>query len=100
MENQIDFEFRHQALEQRLVDDRAGHLAIDLLGNGRVEPRDIESDDAAIATFGKAIDQAMADLAAGTSNENDRFTHQRKAVTIEAAIATTVATRQMAAPMK
>ena len=65
MEDQIDLELRHQALEQRLVDDRAGDLAIHLLRDRRVEPRDVEGDDAAIAALGEAIDQAVADFAAG-----------------------------------
>ena len=41
----------------------------------RIERRDVERNDRAVAAFGQPIDQAMTDLAAGPGDDNDGFAH-------------------------
>src|SRR6185295_18331522 len=96
----VDLEFRHHALEQRLVDDRAGDLAIDLPGDRVLEPRDVDRDDATVPLLGEAIDEAVADLSTGPGNDDDGFAHQRNALTIDQTMAMKVTPRQTAAPTK
>ena len=108
VEDQVDLELRHEPLEQRLVGDRPGDLAIDLARDRLVQPRHIERDDAAVAAFCKLADEAMADFAAGPGDDDDRFAHQPRRYlnrmgsvwNIDTATERTVASRQTAAPMK
>ena len=44
-------------------------------GHPRIEAADVERDDRAVAAFGQSRDEAVADLAAGAGDEDDRFTH-------------------------
>ena len=74
MEHEVDLELGEDALEQRRVEDRAGELAVDHAarapGSSGVE---VERDDGSAAVSGEARDEAVADLAAGAGDEDDRF---------------------------
>ena len=59
------------------IENRAGDLAVDLPGDRGIERREVERDDRAVGLLGEAIDQAVADLAAGAGDEHDRFAHAR-----------------------
>src|SRR5262247_4068638 len=109
MEDAIHFELCHHAFEQRLVGDRPGDLAIDLPGDRFVQAGDVDGDDVAIAALGEAIDEPVADLAAGAGDDRDRFPHQLwkmasrssgRFAMIDATTASSVASRQIAAPTK
>ena len=60
MEDAIHLELRHHAFEQRLVGNRPGDLAVDLLSDRFLETRDVDGDNVAIAALGEAIDEAVA----------------------------------------
>ena len=75
MEDQLDLELGQDALERTPIEDRPGDLAIDLRGNRSVERRKVERDNGEVGTFGQTLDQAVADLAVRTGDEDDRFPH-------------------------
>ena len=75
MKDQLDLELREDPLEGASIENRAGDLAIDLAGNRGIERREVERDDRALGLLGKAIDQSVADLAAGAGDEHDGFAH-------------------------
>src|SRR6476620_6362680 len=75
MEDQLDLELGQNALEHAPVENRSGHLPVDLPGNARIERGEVERHDRAVGTLGESIDQAMTNLAVGPGDEHDRFTH-------------------------
>ena len=77
VEDQIHLEFGHQTFQDGVVEDRPDHFAVDLAGDGVVEPRHVDRHDGAVAGLGEAIDQAVANLAAGAGDEHNRLSHPR-----------------------
>jgi hypothetical protein len=79
MVDRIDLELRHDALEQRVIEYRAGELALHEAGQRRLERVDVQRDDGAIAAGRQPFDQAVADLAAGAGDEDNRFANHAEA---------------------
>jgi hypothetical protein len=75
MENEIDFEFRQQPLEGRAIENRADRLALHFLREVGVERREVKRDDGTGAVGGELIDEAVADFATGSGNQNGGFSH-------------------------
>jgi len=74
MDDEIHLELRQDALEQVVVGDGAGELAVHAPGERGLERRDVDGDDRA-PRVGEAGDQAVADLAPGAGDERDRRAH-------------------------
>ena len=72
----VDLELREHALEQRLVHDRAGKLALHLLAQRRLQRVHVEGNDRLRAGVGQVGDQAVANLAACAGDQHDRLTNQ------------------------
>ena len=75
MEDEFDLELGEHAFEDAPIENRSGDLAVDFRRDRRIELRQIERHDCAIALLGELLNQARADLAAGTRDEHDRFAH-------------------------
>src|SRR5688500_10904190 len=75
MEYEIDFELGQNPLEEVLVKDGAGNLAVDESADIRVQPVNIERDDGLSACLGKIGHQRMPNLAVRARYEDNRFTH-------------------------
>ncbi len=73
MVDRLHLELRQDALEQRLVHDRAGELALHELAERRFERVHVEGDDRLAAGRGEVRDQAVADLAARPRDEDYWF---------------------------
>jgi hypothetical protein len=74
VEDAVDLELGEHPLEQADIGNRSGELAGDARRQRRVERADVECDDRR-AGFGEPRDEAVADLAAGPGDQNNRFTH-------------------------
>ena len=73
MEDQVDLELGEDAVEELGVEDRADDLVPDLGGQLRRERVEVQGDDGALVALGEAGDEAVADLAGGTGDEDDRL---------------------------
>jgi hypothetical protein len=75
VEDEVDLELGEDPLEDGPVEDRADELARDetaLLGIERLE---VDREDGPRAVGGEARDQAVADLSAGSRDEDDGLSH-------------------------
>lgn len=75
MKDQLDPKLGQHSLEQSAIEDRSGDLAVDSAANRRIQPVEIQRDDAAIAAFRKPVNEPVANLAAGSGDENNGFAH-------------------------
>ena len=74
VEYTIDIELSKNALEQPDVGDQTGELAANQAAQGRLKRRDIDGDDRTPCS-GEASDQAVADFAVGTRDQDGRGAH-------------------------
>jgi hypothetical protein len=75
VEDEVDLELGEDPLEDGPVEDRADELARDetaLLGIERLE---VDREDGPRAVGGETRDQAVADLSAGSRDEDDGLSH-------------------------
>ena len=77
MKDELDLELGKDALEDALVENGPGDLAIDFRRDRWFEAGDVERDDGAIRLTGEAFDETMADLAARAGDQHDGFAHAR-----------------------
>ena len=77
--HRVDLELRHDALEQRVIEDRARELALHPVRQRRLQRVDVEGDDRALAAGRQPLDEAVADLPAGAGNEDNRFANHADA---------------------
>jgi len=75
VKHQLHLELSEDSLEDALVENRPGDLAIDLRRDGRLEPGDVERDDGPRGLTGQPFDETVPDLAAGAGDEHHGFTH-------------------------
>ncbi len=73
----LDLELRQDALEQRLVHDRAGELALHHPAERGIERVHVQRDDRVRARAGEVRDQAVADLATGAGDEDNGFSNHQ-----------------------
>ena len=76
VKNQVDLELRENALEQVLVENRAGELAVHQPRDVRVERVHVEGHNCLVALLGEVGDQGMANFAISAGYQNNLFAHR------------------------
>src|SRR5262245_8664353 len=78
MKDEVDFVLGQDPVEELWVEDRADVVLANAGGKLGVERGKVEGDDRPVRGGGQGLDQAVADLAGGTGDQDDRFARHRK----------------------